>query len=80
MSTKTVKISEENYKWLCEVAGSAQAEGKRMVSIDEALTKIKRKTRGDFTDLIGSWKMSDKEAEEFMHDLKAGWKKWTKSA
>lgn len=26
------------------------------------------------SDLAGSWKMSDKEAEEFMSELKKGWK------
>lgn len=29
-----------------------------------------------FSDLAGTWKMSDKEVEEFMSDLKEGWKKY----
>jgi len=28
------------------------------------------------SDLAGFWKMSDKEAEEFLGELKKGWKKW----
>ena len=80
MTTKTVKLSEENYKWLCEVAGNMQAEEQRMASIDDALNKIKKRLSGKFSDIIGSWKMSDKEVEAFKRDLRAGWKKWTKSA
>ena len=80
MSTKAVKLSDENYKWLCQVAGDLQAKEKRMVSIDEALSRVKKQVYGKFSDVIGSWKMSDKEVDEFKRDLRAGWKKWTKSA
>ncbi len=80
MSTRAVKLSDENYKWLCEVAGSAQAEEKRMVSIDEAVSKIRKKLSGKLSDLGGSWKMSDKEAKELMEELRKDWKRWTKSA
>ena len=83
MTTKTVKLSEENYRWLCEVAGNMQAEEKRTVSLDDALRQVKSKVsakQGKFGDLIGSWKMSDKEAKDFMRDLRRDWKKWTKSA
>ncbi|MBI2144069.1 hypothetical protein HYU17_02865 [Candidatus Woesearchaeota archaeon] len=82
MVSKAVKVSEENYNWLCEIAGTAQAEEKRVVSIDEAITKVrKRLSGGKLSDLAGAWKtMSEKEAKDFMRDLRAGWKKWTKSA
>lgn len=80
MSTKAVKLSDENYKWLCEVAGELQSKEKKMVSVDEALSRIKSQIKGRFSDVIGSWKMSDKEIETFKRDLKAGWKKWTESA
>ncbi len=79
MSTKAVKLSEENYRWLCEVAGTAQAEEKRMVSIDDALTSVRKQLGGKLSDLAGSWKMSDKEADELMRGLRRDWKKWTKS-
>lgn len=80
MSTKAVKLSDENYKWLCEVAGSAQAEEKRMVSIDDAVSKIRKKLSGKFSDLGGSWRMSDKEAKALLGDLRRDWSRWTKSA
>lgn len=80
MLTKAVKLSKENYKWLCEVAGDLQAKEKKMISIDEALSRIKNQVRCKLGDVIGSWKMSDKEVEEFKRDLKSGWKKWTESA
>ncbi len=80
MSTKAVKLSEENYMWLCEVAGAAQAEEKRMVSIDDAVTAVRKRLGGKLSDLAGSWKMSDKEADELMRGLRRGWKKWTKYA
>lgn len=80
MITKTVKLSEDNYNWLCEVAGTAQAEEKRMVSIDDALSKVRKSFTGKLSDLGGSWKMSDKAAEELMRELRRDWKRWTKSA
>lgn len=80
MITKTVKLSEENYKWLCEVAGTSQAEEKRMVSLDEVVSRIRMRLGGKLSDVIGSWKMSGEEAEEFKRDLRAGWKRWTESA
>ncbi len=80
MATKAVKLSEENYEWLCEVAGTSQAEEKRMVSIDEAVSKIRRRLSGKLSDLGGIWKMSDKEAEGLMRELRRDWKRWTKSA
>lgn len=80
MITKTVKLSENNYNWLCEVAGTAQAEEKRMVSIDDAVSKIRKRLTGKLSDLGGSWKMSDKESDELMRELRRDWKRWTKSA
>lgn len=81
MTTKTVKISEENYRWLCEVAGTIQATEKRIASINEALDTVREKSNGKLSDLAGAWKtMSEREVKDFMRDLRAGWKKWTKSA
>ena len=80
MSTKAVKLSEENYRWLCEVAGDIQADEKRVVSINEALDRVRGESGGKLSDLAGAWKtMSENEVKGFMRDLRAGWKKWTKS-
>ncbi len=75
-NTKTIKISEENYEWLCELAGDLQKTEKRTISIDKALSKLYKKLRGDISDMAGAWKMDDKEAEEFKSSLKQNWKKW----
>ena len=79
MTTKTVKISEENYKWLCEIAGNAQAKEKKVISLDEALDIIKNKMKGRLSELSGSWSMSDDEAKKFRKNLRNGWNTWTKS-
>lgn len=78
--TKTIKISEENYGWLCELAGELQKTTKKPVSIDKALSILNQKIKGNLSELAGSWKMTDKETEEFMSSLKQNWKKWKISA
>ena len=43
MASKTIKIKEENYKWLLKIASDIQKKLGRPVSFDEALTEIKNK-------------------------------------
>lgn len=43
MGSKPIKISEDNYKWLLEIASDIQKKLGRPVSFDEALTSIKNK-------------------------------------
>jgi len=71
MVSKTIKISEENYKQLLAVATALQHQYGRKVSFDEALhDKLnKNKKRGDIMKLAGSWKMSDKEAEKLLGEI-----------
>lgn len=45
MVSKVIKVKEENYKWLLEMASDIQKELGRPVSFDEALTKIKNKIK-----------------------------------
>ena len=71
MTTKPIKISEPNYEWLCKIAGKMQTEQKKIVSIDEALTQLRRSK--PMSELAGSWKMSDKEAGELLAGIKKGW-------
>ena len=73
--TKAIKISDENYRWLSKIAGSLQAEIGAKVSIDGAITHLK-KGKKSIMDLAGSWNMSDKEAEELKKSLRKGWASW----
>lgn len=74
METKTVKMSADNYKALCTVAGELQVEWGEPVSIDQAVGVLVQRTR--LSDLAGSWKMNDKEAEDFLKTVRTGWGKW----
>lgn len=76
MEAKTIKISEENYRWLLHLAGELQKIYGKPVSFDNTLTELKKMKRKKISNLAGSWKMSDAESEEFMSDIKRGWKKW----
>ena len=73
MTPKAVKISEENYHWLAQRAGELQRERGEPVSLDEALSALRATA---ISDLAGSWRMSDKEAEQIHINLKEGWKRW----
>ena len=70
----SIKISEENYKILCSLSGKLREKLHKPVSINEAISFLYKKRK--ISDLAGTWKMSDKEATEFMAGLKEGWKKW----
>lgn len=71
----SIKVSEENYKRLCALSGELREKLQKPVSINEAISFLYSKRR--ISDLAGSWKMSDEEAEELSRNLKKGWKKWT---
>ncbi|MEM3549631.1 MAG: hypothetical protein QXN87_04035 [Candidatus Bathyarchaeia archaeon] len=77
---KTIKITEETYVKLSEVAGELQIMLKRPVSLDEAmryLLSLKSKGKGvRITDLAGSWDMCDEEWDEIKASLTEVWKKW----
>ena len=71
----SIKISEENYKSLCELSGKLREKLHKPVSINEAISFLYKKRK--LSDLAGAWEdMSSGEAEEFMDDLKKGWKRW----
>ena len=71
----SIKISEDNYKMLCSLSGKLREKLHKPVSINEAISFLYKGRK--ISDLAGAWKMNDKEAEEFMGELKKGWKKWT---
>jgi len=76
--SKTIKISKENYLWLLKLAAEIQKEYHRPVSFDATLNSLRngKMEKKKLSDLAGKWKMSDKEAKEFMKNAKKGWKKW----
>jgi hypothetical protein len=72
MTTKAIKISEENYKLLSSVAGELQREEGRPISMDEALGKVlsRPKTRKTMLDLAEL-----KDDKEFIKSLENAYKK-----
>lgn len=43
MGSKAIKIKEENYKWLLEIASDIQKKLGKLASFDEALTEVKKR-------------------------------------
>ena len=76
--SKAIKVSRETYAELSAVAGELQTKLKRPVSIDEAIKHLARRRRkgAKISDLAGSWKMSDREAEEMENAISEAWKNW----
>ena len=54
MSTKSIKLSEETYKKLVEIAGRLQAELKKPVSIEDAIKYLMKRK---ISDLVSSWEI-----------------------
>ena len=77
MTTKSIKISEETYKKLVELAGKLQAELKRPISIEDAIRYLMKRK---LSDLAGSWDVSDEEVKEIKESLREGWIAWKSSA
>jgi hypothetical protein len=74
----TVKVSDQTYKKLNELAGELRARLGRPVSVDEALDfALKQKRRPKPSDYAGAWSMSDEEEKRiFGDDLQRMWKRW----
>ncbi|MGQ9720969.1 MAG: hypothetical protein ACUVXA_06550 [Candidatus Jordarchaeum sp.] len=77
MTTKSIKLSEENYKKLVELAGRLRAEWKRSVSIEDAIKYLMRRK---ISDLAGSWDISDEKVREINESLRKVWSSWRRSA
>ena len=41
--SKTIKISDENYRLLCKIAGKSQMEMMKPISLDDAINYLKKK-------------------------------------
>ena len=78
MESKTIKISETNYKWLLALASELQRRSGKPVSFDGAINVIKNKKMQNkkLISLAGSWNMSDDKWENIQKELNKGWKKW----
>ncbi len=77
MVAKSIKLSEETYRKLVELAGKLQAERGEPVSIEEAIRYLMRR---EISDLAGSWDVTDEEVEEIKRSLEKGWTAWRRSA
>lgn len=72
----TVKISDQAYKKLNELAGELRSRLGRPVSVDEALDYAMKQNKAKPSDYAGSWKMTDREEKEMEADLGRIWKRW----
>ncbi len=74
----TVKVSEETYKKLNELAGKLRSRLGRPVSVDEALDfAMKGARRSKPGDFAGAWaSMTDREEAELLGDLDKIWRRW----
>jgi predicted CopG family antitoxin len=75
---KQINQSEQrNIRRLSEIAGELQLKLKRPVSIEEAIKQLtkRRKKGAKISDLAGSWKISDEEAQEIKTSIDEMWKK-----
>jgi len=78
MTSKTIKISEENYKWLLQIAAELQKRREQIVTFDIALSELRgeKMKNKKLSDLAGRWRMSDEEWKRIKKDLKRGWRGW----
>ncbi|KKK45070.1 hypothetical protein LCGC14_1488540 [marine sediment metagenome] len=73
MTTKSIKISQNTYEKLVELAGHLQSKQKRKISIEETIKYLLRKRISNFSE---SWEMSDEEYEELKKKIGEVWKTW----
>ena len=76
MDYKVIKIDAQNYKWLVKESLSLQSEYGRKVSMNDTIANLRRKQNEKILSFSGMWKMSEKEAEEFLASTRTGWQKW----
>ncbi|NOZ58020.1 MAG: hypothetical protein GXO66_00340 [Euryarchaeota archaeon] len=77
MTTKSIKLSEDTYRKLVEIAGRLQVECKKPVSIEDAIRYLIRRK---ISDLAGTWDVGEEEVLEIRKSLRRGWKAWKSSA
>jgi predicted transcriptional regulator len=80
--SKSLRVDDETYKKLCEIAGKLQSKLKRPVSVDEAIRSViqmPQRNQNKITDLAGTWKLTDEELGEIIEGLHKGWRRWNRS-
>jgi predicted CopG family antitoxin len=65
---KTITVTEEVYKML-------KMEKKGDESFSEVIKRL-TKERGQLSDSLGAWKMTDSEAEDLFKSLRKHWSHW----
>ncbi|MBI2579400.1 MAG: antitoxin [Candidatus Aenigmarchaeota archaeon] len=70
MGTKTISILDEAYE-------SLKREKDNEESFSDVILRLTKK-RGRIMDSFGKWKMSDKEVNNFMSELKRSWERFGK--
>lgn len=78
MTSKTIKISKENYTWLLNMAAELQKKNEKLVSFDETISTLKENCikKTSLSDLAGGWELTEKEAEKLKKNMGKGWGKW----
>ncbi|MFB6246804.1 MAG: hypothetical protein ABEI74_04405 [Candidatus Pacearchaeota archaeon] len=73
---RTIKVSEESYKWLLSLAMAISKENNRRVSFDEVLKELRDSgDEGDIMELAGKWEdISDKDSKNIKEEIKKRWK------
>ncbi len=67
---KAIKISNENYRWLLNIAAELQKKKGRVVSFDEAFENIKNEdNKKSIFDFAGSWKLSSDESKKIIKTI-----------
>jgi len=74
MVSRTIKISEENYKRLLNIATELQKQRQEKVSFDDTIgvMELKKtdKKKKSIMDFAGAWSdMSDEEADDLMKEI-----------
>lgn len=75
---RSVRVEDRTYRKLAQTAGRLQSILGRQVSLDDAIWFLLKGPREEnkISDLAGSWKMSDEEADELERVLRERWRRW----
>ncbi len=74
---KTLKVSDETYERLNQIAGRLRAQEGEPVSLDETIRRLLNESQTtSIQDYRGAWTMTDDEQENFERALKEAWSRW----
>jgi len=77
---KAIKISEENYRWLMDIASKLQKKSGKVMTLNDSINEIKKYylLKKSIIGLSGKWKMKESESNKIKEEIKLGWSKWQK--